>query len=47
MSNKDSLESLKIDTSKLKEHKVGGVQSVPIKIYLDPDGGGYCSDQAI
>ena len=37
MSNKDSLESLRIDTSKLKEHKAGCVKSVRIKIYLDPE----------
>ena len=37
MSNKDSLESLKIDTSKLKDHKAGCVESVRIKIYLDPE----------
>ena len=37
MSKKDSLESLKIDTSKLKEHKTGCVKSVQVKIYLDPE----------
>ena len=36
MLEKDSLESLKIDNSKLSEHKPLHIKSVRIRIYLDP-----------